>query len=536
MNSIPAMFCVDSYKLGHADQYPSGTTKVYSNFTPRDLRHFLVPQKFENGFVIAYGMYATVIEITDAFYTTFFDRALDDVMDEIEEMYPRFTGKELSDEDCDRYMDLHDYGRLPITIKALPEGTHIKPQIPVMTIINTQPEFFWVTNFLEVWLSNTLWKPMVSATVAWNYRRILDYYAKETGTPKELVNWQGHDFSLRGMSGMEDGARTGAGHLMSFTGSDNIPAAWYLKEMYHVDKEDTLAGSVPATEHSVMSCGSKERELDTFKRIITDVCPKGIVSIVSDTWDFWEVITQFTKKLHTDIMSRDGKVVFRPDSGDPGDILCGTATLFDSGADESLDYMPAGVYNDVSTNEYWEIKTSGSGTGDFFTIEGIRKPTPEMRGAVECLWEVFGGTTTSSGHRLLDEHVGLIYGDSITMQRAQDILDKLSKKGFASGNVVLGIGSYTYQYVTRDTIGAAMKATYAEVNGEARNLFKNPATDVAKKSATGLLRVLGGGEDYVLEDQASTDEGGMLDFLLIDGIVACDVPKLSDIREKVRGT
>lgn len=139
-------------------------------------------------------------------------------------------------------------------------------------------------------------------------------------------------------------------------------------------------------------------------------------------------------------------MVFRPDSGDPVKIICGDPEA------------PLG--------------------------------TPENKGAVECLWDVFGGTLTSTGHRLLDSHVGLIYGDSITLPRAQEILDRLEAKGFASGNIVFGIGSHTYQYVTRDTFGTAMKATWGKVDGEARILQKSPKTDSGMKfSARGLLRI-----------------------------------------------
>ena len=161
--------------------------------------------------------------------------------------------------------------------------------------------------------------------------------------------------------------------------------------------------------------------------MITETYPAGIVSIVSDTWDYWKVITEFIPTLKSEILARDGKVVIRPDSGDPVKIICGDP-----------DAKPG---------------------------------SPEFKGSVECLWETFGGTETATGYKLLDGHIGLIYGDSITLERCEAICSQLEAKGFASTNVVFGIGSYTYQYVTRDTFGFAMKATYGEVNGKGLSLI-----------------------------------------------------------------
>jgi nicotinamide phosphoribosyltransferase len=222
-----------------------------------------------------------------------------------------------------------------------------------------------------------------------------------------------------------------------------------------------IGGSVAATEHSVMCSGSKDGELETFKRLITEVYPLGIVSIVSDTWDLWKVCTEYLPALKTDILKRDGKVVIRPDSGDPVRIICGN---------------PAA------------------------------KTEAERKGVVELLWEVFGGTITGKGYKLLDPHIGAIYGDSINIDRATRICEGLKAKGFAS-QVVLGIGSFTYQYNTRDTFGTAMKATYVVIDGEAREIFKNPVTDDGtKKSATGLLQVKKQNGKYVLYDKVSWEE------------------------------
>jgi nicotinamide phosphoribosyltransferase len=251
--------------------------------------------------------------------------------------------------------------------------------------------------------------------------------------------------------------------------------------------------------------GLRQGELDTIRRLFKVVYPSGIVSIVSDTWDFWTVITKYLPKLKEDILAREGKVVIRPDSGDPVKIICGDPEA-----------------------------TKGS---------------PENKGAIECLWEIFGGTVTSKGHRVLDPHIGLIYGDSITPERQVQILDRLSAKKFASSNVVLGIGSYTYQHVTRDTFGWAMKATYGEVRvstgpGESfilgQNIFKEPKTDDGtKNSAKGLLTV----EKYAnaqyalkLEQEVSwarvNDPANELKSIFNDGRTM-NIQKLSQIRERL---
>ena len=274
-----------------------------------------------------------------------------------------------------------------------------------------------------------------------------------------------------------------------------IPAIDFLEQYYNADCEkELIGGSVSATEHSVMAMGTKDNEIGTFDRLITEVYPAGIVSIVADTWDFWQVITDFMPKLKDKIMARNGKVVIRPDSGDPVKIIVG-----------DLD-APVG--------------------------------SPEYKGAIECLWETFGGTITPQGYKLLDSHIGLIYGDSITLARQKAILEGLKIKGFASYNVVLGIGSYTYEYVTRDTYGFAMKATYGEVNGIGRAIFKDPKTDDGtKKSAKGLMAVhinpITG--EYELKDNCTWAEEAEGEFKTVfkDGVLVVDWA-LSDVRERVK--
>lgn len=488
---INPLTAIDFYKADHRSQYPEGTTEVYSNFTPRSnrLAKILGPEK--DAKVVMYGLqYFIKHFLQETWQKEFFDRDRDTVVSAYKRRMDYSLGAGAIT--VEHIEALHDLGYLPIKIKALPEGSRVPAGVPVLTMVNTHPEFFWLTNYLESVISCYLWKPMTSATKAFEYRKLLTEYARMTGSPIDGVNFQAHDFSFRGLSGLQDAAVSGSAHLTSFWGTDSVPSIDLLEDYYGANVETEPVGfSVPATEHSVMCMGMEGGELETFRRLIKRTYPKGIVSIVSDTWDFWKVITEYLVYLKGEIMEREGKVVIRPDSGDPYSIIC----------------------------------------GDQLAKVG----TPERRGAIECLWDIFGGTTTDKGYKLLDEHIGLIYGDSITLERAKKIMQGLEAKGFASGNVVLGVGSYTYQYVTRDTHGFAMKATSGVVNGERRDIFKDPKTDDGtKKSAKGLLRVEEENGIYVLYDQQTSaqEAEGALELVYVDGTLIKE-QTLADIRGRL---
>ena len=482
---------IDFYKADHRRQYPERTTLVYSNLTPRSDKLSPIPAHLYDGTVVSFGLQFFIKDfLIDTWNDGFFTKPKAEVVAAYKRRMDTSLGAGAIP--IDHIEALHDLGYLPICIKALPEGTRSPIKVPVLVIYNTHPDFFWLTNYLETVLSCYLWKPMTSATIAAHYRTLLERYAEETGADKGFIPFQGHDFSFRGLSGVVDAALSGAAHLTSFVGTDTVAAIDLVEDFYNGDAEQELIGcSVPATEHSVMCMGSFEGELDTFHRLITQLYPAGIVSIVSDTWDFWKVITEFTVTLKPEILAREGKLVFRPDSGDPVKIICGDP-----------------------------VAEAG---------------TPEFKGAVECLWGIFGGTTTDKGFKVLDAHVGLIYGDSITLTRAEAILTGLKAKGFASSNVVFGIGSYTYQYVTRDSFGFAVKSTYGEVNGVGREIYKDPKTDNGiKKSARGLLHVAKMGGVLTLSDQqgAIDVEGCSMREVFRDGKLLVD-DTIADIRNRL---
>ncbi len=562
MKINPILAC-DMYKLGHKFQYPQGTEEVYSNFTPRSSRLANMPDGFDDQ-VVNFGIQGFIQWfLIDTFNEDFFARPKEEVLQE----YKTLVDTSLCcDMDVSHIAALHDLQYLPIEIKALPEGALVPVKVPVFTVVNTLPEFFWLTNYIETVLSSDNWKSITTATTAFQYRKLLTKFAKMTGSPLDFVLWQGHDFSFRGQSGMFDAASSSSGHLISFLGTDTIPAIQYLQK-YYKGNETFVGGSVPATEHSVMCAGGKESEVETFRRILKTY-PTGVVSIVSDTWDFWNVITNIASTLKEDILARQpnaiglAKTVFRPDSGDPVEILCGVeieeANSYDD-AEQILKYETeweeGEEYGPVDMSKIFKIQDSyvkvtvtpewNRHDKKFYYIDGWYETkfeevelTPEQKGAVQCLWEIFGGTETSEGYKLLDSHVGLIYGDSITLDRAEQIMTRLAAKGFASANVVFGIGSYTYQLVTRDTFGMAMKATHAVINGQSSELFKDPVTDSGtKKSAKGYLRVECENGKYVLYDQQTREQEkqGCLQTVFKDG-KAYNVQSLNEIRNRINSS
>ncbi len=265
---------------------------------------------------------------------------------------------------------------------------------------------------------------------------------------------------------------------------------------------------------------------DKYIQHLLETYPTGILSMVSDTFNLWDICTKYMVKYKEEILARDGKLVIRPDSGDPVDILCGE--LFPGCSDMDIE---AGLEKDLMEDHF---------------------KTPTGKGVIELLWDVFGGTINEQGYKVLDSHIGAIYGDSITIERANEICKRLEAKGFASTNIVLGVGSFTYQFNTRDTFGFAMKATYVEVKTkrvgrglddreiiEGREIFKDPITDDGvKKSAKGLLHVAKSNENgYMLVDQVTWDneKNGELQTIYKDGEFY-NQTTLTEIRERLKNS
>lgn len=510
MNSL---LLTDGYKLLHHQMYPEDTTMIYSNWTPR--KNNYGPKNAKG--VVVVGVQYAIQYLVEHFNDNFFNKDRVEVLDELKTELSLYTG--IEDFDVTHFAELYDLGYLPLMIKALPEGSICPFGVPCLTIRNTKPEFFWLTNYLETILSSLLWKMMTNATIALEYKRILLNACKETDVDNVgFVSYQAHDFSLRGLSGLSAGEQAGMAHAFVFEGSDNIPCISSLRKYYNA--KGYIVGGVPATEHSIMSMGTKEDEVGTFRRLLK-IYPKGLLSVVSDTWNLWDVLTKYLPILKDEILGRDGKLVVRPDSGHPVDIICGLNSYSTTNAETSA---RSGRNLDDENGNYYNGITDKKVT------------LSEWKGVIELLWDTFGGTINSQGYKVLDPHIGAIYGDSITLERAAEICDRLKAKGFASTNIVLGVGSYTYQYNTRDTFGFAMKATYGELTKvvgdgvkevweevETREIYKDPITDDGtKKSAKGLIMVSKDEKgNFILRDRCNwiQESGGELKTVFLNGVI-----------------
>ena len=537
---LQPLSATDAYKLGHRAMMRNGTSFLSSNFTPRSDRLFKGGSLFDKKMVVFGGQGFASEFLVEAFNEQFFNMPKEQAVARYQRRCDNMMGPGVIP--ADGFALLHDLGYLPLLVRALPEGSRVSMKVPTMMINNTHPDFGWLVNYIEPTLSNSNWKSSLNATIAYEYRRVFEHFAELTGTPKEAIQWQGHDFSSRGMSGPEDAARSGAAHLLSFTGTDVVSAIDYVEDYYHADSDNELiGGSVPATEHSISSSnilfhvralrnempGMTDEQYLLLGEVrflldyITRIVPTGFASYVADTYDYWALLMYVLTEpgVYAAIMARDGRLVIRPDSGNPIHIICG----YKEGVDG-----------------YWATKEVGGNLLDkpvFIDNNGNAVPDHEVKGSIELLWETFGGTYTDKGFKQLDSHIGLIYGDSITLERQWEILQRLMDKGFASGNVVLGIGSYTYNYSTRDTFGSAVKATATVIDGEFIELFKDPKTgDALKKSAKGLLRVEKEDDEFVLYDQqpmSDIDNLGAMEILFHNGVVS--ETSLSEIRQRLIG-
>ncbi len=544
----------DAYKLSHKGFLPNDLEYQYSNLTARSAKHLNIIKEMYDDKVVFFGLQRALKKITNDWNTSFFSRPKAEVIARFKRRIDTYLGA--GSVSMAHFEELHDLGYLPISVKALPEGARVNLRVPLFTLINTHPRFAWLTNYLETVISCETWKPITTATISFEIRKLLTRYAIETTGSAAGVEVSAHGFEFRGMSGVEDASISGAGHLLSFWGTDSTVAIDTLEDYYGANAEkELIACSVPASEHMVTSLGiALGDELSFFRKAITKDYPIGIVSLVSDTLDFFKVITEYATALKDDILARKSnalglsKVVFRPDSGNPADIVCGIAvdeikngkyvTNLETAANVMMERIeereredtPHGECGDGNPFGYFRYEGKvykltldiewNRHDKQYYYIDGVKIAsceevvlTPEQKGAVECLWDIFGGTVSPTGYRALNACTGLIYGDGINIHTIREICERLKAKGFASVNCLYGIGSYTFQLISRDSLGIAIKGTWAQVGGKDYELFKAPKTDSGlKNSARGLLRVDKAGDNYVLRDSVTREEeaGGEL--------------------------
>lgn len=460
------LLCLDFYKTAHAEQYPQNLTKMVSYYTPR------MSRLSDTDRVTMFGLQAFINEyLIDAFNTNFFNVPWEDVLHE----YKRVLNSTINTDGVGekRLKGLHDLGYLPLEIRAVPEGVRTNIKVPQIEISNTHPDFVWLVNSIETMLSCTMWHTQVSAEVGYRYRQIVNEYADRTCDDDVVRARLLGDFSMRGQESVESATKSSAAFCLSFLNTATVPAILWLENNYQCDctKEPVAFGAL-STEHSVM-CSNfaiDGDEVTHLRRLLTEIYPHKNFSMVSDSYDYWNLVDNILPQLKDEILTHDGCLLIRGDSGDPVEVV--TKTVFK-------------------------------------------------------LWDIFGGSVNSKGFKVLNSHVKALYGDSITPQRCKQIYQILESNGFAINNVSLGVGSFSMQCLetlehgkpnpisgisivnkayspyTRDTFGIAVKATYAEdANGNPIMIFKNPKTDTGhfKKSQRGCCRVIKNGENYTYED------------------------------------
>jgi len=495
------LLCLDFYKTAHAEQYPQNLTKMVSYYTPR------MSRLSDTDRVTMFGLQAFINEyLIDAFNTNFFNVPWEDVLHE----YKRVLNSTINTDGVGekRLKGLHDLGYLPLEIRAVPEGVRTNIKVPQIEISNTHPDFVWLVNSIETMLSCTMWHTQVSAEVGYRYRQIVNEYADRTCDDDVVRARLLGDFSMRGQESVESATKSSAAFCLSFLNTATVPAILWLENNYQCDctKEPVAFGAL-STEHSVM-CSNfaiDGDEVTHLRRLLTEIYPHKNFSMVSDSYDYWNLVDNILPQLKDEILNHDGCLLIRGDSGDPVDVV--TKTVFK-------------------------------------------------------LWDIFGGSVNSKGFKVLNPHVKALYGDSITPQRCKQIYQILESNGFAINNVSLGVGSFSMQCLetlehgkpnpisgisivnkayspyTRDTFGIAVKATYAEdANGNPIMIFKNPKTDTGhfKKSQRGCCRVIKDGNNYTYEDGltwAEAQENNALQTVFKNGEFVKQYT-LSDVRQNL---
>lgn len=506
MNDTMMMLLCDTYKICHDRQYPKGMTKLVSYWTPRKAMSTVYDK------MVFFGLQAFIIKyLEEGFNTNFFKLPLSRVMDEFHHYMNIQIGEQAYDDE--KIAALHKLGYLPLQIRALPEGSYVNMGIPCIELTNTHSDFAWLVQWVECLLQSELWAPCAYATIGHLYKESANnWYSRNSDKDSAMAM---ADFGMRGMSCMEDSIRCGASWLLSFNKTSTIPAIKYLENYY--DLENPLVGiGAVSTEHSVMSANAAidGNEVDFVKRMLTELYPNTSFSMVSDTYDYWNMVENIIPSCKEEILAHNGKLLIRPDSGDMVDIVCGKniadvdSIIFNSFTSHydwvnffvSINYpIQRKNYVHISdSNKYYIVRLDP----DNFTVsyEEISY-SPELVGTIRHLWNIFGGDINSKGYKVLNPHIGIIYGDGCSLNNVEKIYSKLDAMGFAADNIVFGVGAFCFHaliepkdrmiVLTRDTWGIAMKATYGEFNGKPIPIYKDPKTDTShlKKSHKGCCSV-----------------------------------------------
>ena len=507
MKKTNPMLLIDFYKAVHAEMLPKGITKSVSYYTPRSTR----VKRWDK--VVMFGLQAFIKEyLIEYFESEFFNKPFEEVVKEYERVMDNaLVGKNAYN--IQKIKNLHTLGYLPIEIVALEEGESVPMGVPMFGITNTHDMFAWLPQSLESLISAESWHPMIAATVGKTYREIVNKYFDLTCDDNVDKSKALGAFDFRGEESLASAVKAGAGWCLSFANTATVPVVPYLENFYNCNCEkEVVAYGSPSTEHAVM-CSNFAVDGDEetlLKRLLTEIYPDTSFSCVLDSYDYWNVVNNMLPKLKKEILAHNGCMLVRGDSGDCVDVV--TKTVFK-------------------------------------------------------LWDHFGGTINSKGYKVLDPHVKAIYGDSITIQRCEEIYEILKENGFACSNVALGVGSFSFQCIeedeeveittkngekiigtttilkpfTRDTFNSCIKATYCEINEKSYPIFKNPKDGGFKKSQKGCCVVKYNNaerkiyfEDGFTWKEACEDKDNMLKTVFKNGKMIKDFT-LEEIREKLNG-
>lgn len=414
INDINTVETTDSYKISHWRQYPPKTEVIYSFFESRGGKY---PEVTFFGLQYILKKYLEGVVVTQ-----------EDIEEAAEDFALHFGDETLFNrEGWERIVNVHG-GKLPVVIRAIPEGTTVPGHNVMLTIENTDPELPWVTNYVETLLSQ-VWYPSTVATQSRQMRKLILRYLRETGDPS-LIDFKLHDFGFRGSTSVESAGIGGAAHLVSFKGTDTLQATRVARKYYY----ERMAGfSIPAAEHSTITSWGKEHEADAYENMLKQF-PEGTIAVVSDSFDVFKACRDlWGKKLKDQVLERNGVLVVRPDSGDP--------------------------------------------------------PTVVVK-VLNILGEVFGYTLNTKGYKVLNPKVRVIQGDGIDYEMIGLILEAVKQASWSADNIAFGSGGGLLQKVDRDTEKFAFKCSAAQVGGIWRDVMKDPITDPGKRSKAGRMALI----------------------------------------------
>lgn len=438
----------DSYKLTHHAQYPKGTERVYSYLEARQGAEFPT--------TVFFGLQSILKQIELAAFS------VADIGQAAWLAESHFGNPYLFNRKGWHALFKAHRGALPLRIKAVPEGTRVPAGNVLMTVENTDPEFPWLTNFVESLLLH-VWYPTTVASLSYSVKQMLRSKLHAAGASDAGLRFMLHDFGYRGVSSQESAEMGGMGHLVSFQGTDTLSAMTRAMRDYNADLA-SLAFSVPATEHSVMTALGRDGELDQVDRVLAEY-PNGILSVVADSYDIYRFLGHLRTRKD-EIMARDGVFVVRPDSvtqqhPQPGDLVAHI---------------------------------------------------------LHALWDTFGGTENQKGYRVLDPHVRVLWGDGIDPHGIEKIVNRAMVAGYSPENLVFGMGGGLLQKVNRDTQRFAFKASAMQINGEWRDVQKQPL-DASKLSKAGRLKLVKRDPHGLCTVQESENLDDILHTVFEDGVL-----------------